>query len=49
MVSLLLQWAFCFYQCACPVNKAFPSDPQFLFQSEIYVMVISSNFNMNEN
>ena len=34
-------------------NRAFPSSPQSLFQSEskcaIFVIVISSNFNMNEN
>ena len=34
-------------------NRPFPSSPKSLFQSEskceIFVMVISSNFNMNEN
>ena len=34
-------------------NRPFPSSPQSLFQSEskceIFVMIISSNFNMNEN
>ena len=34
-------------------NKPFPSSPQSLFQTkskcEIFVMVINSNFNMNEN
>ena len=34
-------------------NRPFPSSPQSLFQSEskckIFVMVISSNFNVNEN
>ena len=34
-------------------SRPFPSSPQSLFQSkskwEIFVMVISSNFNMNEN
>ena len=37
----------------CIMNRPFPSSPQSLFQSEvkceIFVMVISSNFNMNEN
>ena len=34
-------------------NRSFPSSPQSLFQSEskceTFVMIISSNFNMNEN
>ena len=34
-------------------NRPFPSSPQSLFQSEskceTFVMIISSNFNMNEN
>ena len=37
----------------CQKNRPFPSSPQSLFQSEskceIFVMVISSNFIMNEN
>ena len=35
------------------INRPFPSSPQSLFQGEfkckIFVLVISSNFNMNEN
>ena len=34
-------------------NKPFPSSPQYLFQGEskceIFILVISFNFNMNEN
>ena len=30
-------------------NRPFPSSPQSTFQSEIFVMVISYNINMNEN
>ena len=34
-------------------NRSFPSSPKSLFQSEskceTFVMIISSNFNMNEN